>query len=224
MKRRAFITSSGVTLVAGCGGSSPKPTETKVEDTFSREKTSTTEAETDSAEISIGSSEWRAEGEVAEFILANEGEVPSGDLELVVRWYDKDENFLGHDSRSLPTLHAGSSWHVTVEQTAPYEVAMFDAYVQFSSVYGEDEVPVKSILLEESSPAITGIVESEKSEEVGIEVVALVYSSGWVTHGGISSESRVPPETDWKFNLPLTSITADDVPLGDEIKIMLRVF
>jgi hypothetical protein len=222
MKRRVFLATSGTGLLAGCNDiQEPTNTDTP-QDTVEDQNDDETEQVGPEAEIRIDSDDWIVEGESVEYILGNHGEGQSGSVNLVTRWYDEAGNYIGNDQVSVPTLRSGGSWFIQVKTTAPFEVAAYDAYVDYQSQYSYKELETSSVEIDQQRSAITGIVSHGQEDETGIEIQAVTYSSGWITHAGFIRDSRVPDE-DWRFILPLSQVGSDETDVGEDVELMFHV-
>jgi hypothetical protein len=225
MKRRTFVATSGATLLAGCsnGDTDASQESTTVENTDLTTQREETASKESVGEIDIVETEWIEEGETVSFLIQNIGSTQSGSVNLVVRWFDESGDYIGNDQRSIPTLHRGSNWYIEVETTAPFQASEYGAYVEYESQYDYDDLDTHSIEINEEIPAVTGIVShGQNGKETGIEILAVTYDSGWITHAGTVSDMRVPEE-DWRFVLPLSQIATDENGVGDELELMFRV-
>ena len=224
MKRRAFLATSGTALLAGCNSEDPAGSEgtaaTEVEDSTTVNEQTTSSSE--GGKIDIAETDWVTEGESAEFLIQNIGEAETGALTLVTRWYDEEGNYLGNDQASLPTLHGGKNWLTRVENTVPFEVADYDAYVDYESRYASEEVATRAVEINTEASAVTGIVSHEQEGETAINVLAVTYNSGWITHTGTVTDARIPEE-DWRFYLPLSQVGVYEDNVGDELELLFTV-
>ncbi|WP_311174154.1 FxLYD domain-containing protein [Halobellus ordinarius] len=224
MKRRTFVATSGTALLAGCnsgGNEAPEGTPaTEVTDSTSVNEQTTSSGEV--GKIDIVETNWVTESESAEFLIQNIGEGPTGSLTLVARWYDDEGIYIGNDQISLPTLHSGKSWSIRVENTVPFKVADYDAYVDYESQYTYDELDTRSVDIDEEIPAITGIVSHEQEGETAINILAVTYNSGWITHIGSVTDTRIP-DPDWRFYIPLSQVGVYEDSVGDELELMFTV-
>ena len=222
MKRRVFLATSGTGLLAGCNDIQ-EPTENDTpQDSVADQNDTETEQMGPEADIRIESDEWLEEGESVEYLLGNNGEGESGSVNLVTRWYDDEGNYIGNDQVSIPTLRSGASWFIQVETTVPFEVAAYDAYVEYETHYSYEELETRSVEIDQQRSAITGIVSHDQGDETGIEIQAVAYDSGWITHAGTVGDSRVPEE-DWRFYLPLSQVGSEEPTVGEDLDLMFHV-
>ena len=216
------MATSGTGLLAGCNDIQ-EPTENDTpQDSVEDQNDDETEQAGPEAEIRIDNDEWITEGESVEYILGNHGEGQSGSVNLVTRWYDEDGNYIGNDQVSVPTLRSGGSWFIKVETTAFFEVATYDAYVDYQPRYSYEELETRSVEIDQQRSAITGIVSHDQEGETGIEIQAVTYDSGWITHAGVVADNRVPDE-DWRFILPLSQVGSDENQVGEDVELMFQV-
>jgi len=224
MKRRTFLATSGTAILAGCNSEEPAASEgtavTEIEDSTTVKERTTSDRE--EGQIDIVETSWVTEGESAEFLIQNVGEAQSGALTLVTRWYDEEGNYIGNDQVSLPTLHSGKNWLIQVENTVPFDVADYDAYVDYESRYASVEVDTNSVEINKEASAVTGIVSHNQEGEAAINILAITYSSGWITHLGTVADNRIPEE-DWRFYLSLTQVGVYEDSIGDELELMFTV-
>ena len=222
MKRRVLLATSGAGLLAGCNDIQEMTETDTPQDAVENQNDDETEQVGPEAEIRIESDEWIVEGESIEYVIGNHGEGQSGSVNLVTRWYDEDGNYIGNDQMSVPTLRSGGSWFIQVETTAPFEVAGYDAYVDYQPRYSYEELETRSVEIDQQRSAITGIVSHDQEDETEIEIQAVTYSSGWITHAGSVGDSRVPEE-DWRFVLPLNQVGSDETDVGENVELMFHV-
>jgi len=225
------LATSGTGLLAGCNAIQ-QPTENDTpqdsvedqndDDSVEDQNDDETEQAGPEAEIRIDDDIWLTEGESVRYILLNYGEGPSGSVNLVTRWYDEDGNYIGNDQVSVPTLRSGGAWYIKVETTAFFEVAAYDAYVEYQPQYSYEELETRSVEIDQQRSAITGIVSHEQGGETGIDIQAVTYSSGWITHAGVGADNRVPDE-DWRFILPLSQVGSDENQVGEDVELMFQV-
>jgi len=76
--------------------------------------------------------------------------------------------------------------------------------------------------IDQERSAITGIVSHNQGDNTGIEIQAVTYDSGWITHAGTIGDSRVPDE-DWRFNLPLSQVGSEESTVGENLDLMFHV-
>ena len=222
MKRRVFLAASGAGFLAGCNDTQ-EPTESDGSQNPVEDQNDTdTEQMGPEADIRIESDEWLEEGRAIEYILGNSGEGQSGSVNLVTRWYDDEGYYIGNDQVSIPTLRSGSSWFVQVETTAPFEVAEYDAYVEYETHYSYDELETRSVEIDQEQSVITGVVSHNQEDETEIEIQAVTYSSGWITHAGRVIDGRIPNE-DWRFILPLSQVGSEEDSVGENVDLMFHV-
>ncbi|MFC7204006.1 FxLYD domain-containing protein [Haloferax namakaokahaiae] len=225
MKRRAFLTTSGATLLAGCSGSPTEPAEDidrqTTQTTDIQTQTKTTQADVDTAKVVIDDAKWKSEGESVEFLIGNNGEGMSGHVTVVARWYDSAGRYIGHDQASIPALHSGASWKIEVNTTSPFSVNNFDAYVEYEDRYISDELNAWSVEIDESIPAITGIVDHGRDDETAVDVLATTYDSGWITHVGTTVDTRIP-DREWRFMIPLVKISDISKQVGENVELMFH--
>lgn len=222
MKRRVFLATSGTSFLAGCNDIQ-EPTESDESQSSVEDQNDTnTEQMGPGADIRIESDEWLEEGREVEYILGNSGEGQSGSVNLVTRWYDDEGHYIGNDQASIPALRSGSSWFIQVKTTAPFEVTEYDAYVEYETHYSYDELETRSIEIDQEQSVITGIVSHNQEDETEIEIQAVTYSSGWITHSGRVIDARVPDE-DWRFILPLSQVGSEEDSVGENVDLMFHV-
>lgn len=235
--RRDFLASVGAAVViAGCSTrQETEPTEsssgTDNQSTNSEPEPSNetseepTEPQAD-LDLSIDSSEWYEEGFIAEFVVANQEEVAIRQLELIVDWYNEDEEFIDSSSKSIPALGAGKSWYVHVESRMDEPVDSFEMFGR--GIPQERAIPdaleIQSSEVVEAGPEVTGIISNTDSSEVGANVVATVYDNGWLTHVGSTIQSRIPAGSDWRFHIPLDAVDGDQVSPGEDIELLVSEF
>ena len=222
MKRRAFLSTSGVGLLAGCNDIQESAETDTPQDSLEDQNDTETEQIGAEADIEIQTDEWIVEGESVEYILGNNGDGQSGSVNLVTRWYDDEGNYIGNDQVSIPNLRSGASWFIQVETTAPIEVAEYDAYVEYETQYSYDELETRSVEIDQERSAITGIVSHNQGSETRIEIQAVTYDSGWITHAGTVGDSRVPDE-DWRFILPLSQVGSEEPTVSEDLDLMFHV-
>jgi hypothetical protein len=174
------------------------------------------------ANIILESDEWIEEGESVRYILGNDGEGQSGLINLVTRWFDEEGNYIGNDQVSIPTLRSGGSWFIQVETTAPFEVAAYDAYVEYETQYSYEQLETRSVEIDQERSEITGIVSHKEEDETEIEIQAATYNSGWITHAGSVRDGRVPDE-DWRFVIPLSQVGSDENRVGEDVELLFHV-
>ena len=101
-------------------------------------------------------------------------------------------------------------------------MADYDAYVDYEPRYTYDELDTHSVEIDEETPSINGIVSHEQDGETAINILAVTYDSGWITHIGTVTDTRVPEE-DWRFYLPLSQVGVHEDNVGDELELMFTV-
>ena len=222
MKRRAFLSTSGAGLLAGCNDIQESVETDTPQDSVEDQNDNETEQIGSEADIEIQTDEWIVEGESVEYILGNNGDSQSGAVNLITRWYDDEGNYIGNDQVSIPNLRSGASWFIQVQTTAPFEVDEYDAYVEYETQYSYDELETRSVEIDQERSAITGIVSHNQGDNTGIEIQAVTYDSGWITHAGTIGDSRVPDE-DWRFNLPLSQVGSEESTVGENLDLMFHV-
>ncbi|MFC7130547.1 FxLYD domain-containing protein [Haloferax chudinovii] len=226
MKRRAFLTTSGTALLAGCGADNTESEQDTdsltTQTTEGQSQTESTQSDADTAEIVIDDATWETDGERVEYIIGNNGTAQSGFVTVVTQWFDSDGHYVGNDQVSIPTLHPDKAWNIQVETSAPFEVSDFDAYVEYEDRYVSSDLVAQSIEFQESIPAITGIVDHNRNEETAVEVVAVTYDSGWISHVGSDSDTRIP-DSEWKFLIPLSQVTTLSDEVGSNVELMFHV-
>ncbi len=222
MKRRAFLSTSGAGLLAGCNDIQESVETDTPQDSVEDQNDNETEQIGSEADIEIQTDEWIVEGESVEYILGNNGDSQSGAVNLITRWYDDEGNYIGNDQVSIPNLRSGASWFIQVQTTAPFEVDEYDAYVVYETQYSYDELETRSVEIDQERSAITGIVSHNQGDNTGIEIQAVTYDSGWITHAGTIGDSKVPDE-DWRFNLPLSQVGSEESTVGENLDLMFHV-
>lgn len=222
MKRRVFLSTSGAGLLAGCNDIQESVETDTPQDSVEDQNDNETEQIGSEADIEIQTDEWIVEGESVEYILGNNGDSQSGAVNLITRWYDDEGNYIGNDQVSIPNLRSGASWFIQVQTTAPFEVDEYDAYVEYETQYSYDELETRSVEIDQERSAITGIVSHNQGDDTGIEIQAVTYDSGWITHAGTIGDSRVPDE-DWRFNLPLSQVGSEESTVGENLDLMFHV-
>lgn len=235
--RRDFLASFGVAVaLAGCSAQQEtEPTgssnETTNESTDpgpapSNETSEESPEQEADLDLSIDSSEWYEEGFVAEFILANQEGVAIQQLEIIVDWYNEESEFIDSTSKRVPALGAGKSWYVRVGSRMDTPADSFEMFArgipQASAT--PDALEIQSSEVVESTPEVTGIISNTDSAEVGANVVATVYDDGWLTHVGSTTQPRIPPNSDWRFYVPIDPVDADVVSPGEEIELYVSSY
>jgi hypothetical protein len=176
--------------------------------------------------LSVDSAEWYEEGFVAEFIVANQEDVAIRQLQLIVDWYNEEGEFLDWSFERIPALGAGKSWYVHVESPIDAPADSFEMFArgipQASAI--PDALEIQSSEVLESIPEVTGIISNTDSSEIGANVVATVYDNGWLTHAGSTTQSRIPPGSDWRFHVPIDPVAADFTSAGEEIELYVSSF
>lgn len=216
------MSTSGAGLLAGCNDIQESVETDTPQDSVEDQNDNETEQIGSEADIEIQTDEWIVEGESVEYILGNNGDSQSGAVNLITRWYDDEGNYIGNDQVSIPNLRSGASWFIQVQTTAPFEVDEYDAYVEYETQYSYDELETRSVEIDQERSAITGIVSHNQGDDTGIEIQAVTYDSGWITHAGTIGDSRVPDE-DWRFNLPLSQVGSEESTVGENLDLMFHV-
>ncbi len=220
------MTTSGAGLLAGCNDiEEPAENDTpqeSVEDQNDDDDTDEPEQAEPEANIILESDRWIEEGESVRYILGNDGEGQSGLVNLVTRWFDEEGNYIGNDQVSIPTLRSGGNWFIKLETTAPFEVAAYDAYVEYESQYSYEQLETRSVEIDQERSEITGIVSHGQQGETEIQIQAATYNSGWITHAGGVRDSRVPAE-DWRFVIPLSQVESDENRVGEDVELLFHV-
>lgn len=227
MRRREFLGVVGAgasVFVAGCKfgddttqtpESTPSPTPAATT-TPTAMTTDQTQAETTpnpsggQAEVEITDSQFIEDG-LVQISVVNNGDVPSGAISIVVQWFDGRGYFLGTDSTALPTLAAGQPWLAWVRPTIYHrnDVADFAVIGDFNPTPPQRKqgMALAGSSLRSDHEYITGTVSNSNSQRTSARLVGkLLDSSGWVIGWGQRSKNDIPPDTDWRFAIPVGGV------------------
>lgn len=234
--RRALLASVGGAIsavIAGCSGEQEtepvSPTNDSEEDLTDPDPEQSNETEepdpsqTTDLELSVDMAEWYAEGHIAEFILSNDGDKAIRDLEAIVDWYNDQGEYIGWDRARVPALSSGAGWYLHVESSLEEAADTFEMTPRGTPQPREvpDGLEIQSSEAAETAPEVTGVISNTTSSEVGATVVATVYDNDWLTHVGDARETRIPSGEDWRFDVPLRSADADNVPPGEDVELFV---
>lgn len=223
MNRRRFLTLTSLSIMtAGCSSdTNPTPSETpSIRRTAATESSSPTQY-SQSVELTVSDEQWKMDGEVIECFVSNQDEVAARPAKLVVQWYDSNQNYLGQSTAIVPSLAPDSIWYPAVEQNEYFDVDNFSvsAYGLLSQQNGPDDIVIQSSEIDESIPAITGLVKNNRPSSASVSISASVYDSSFLTHVGTSSESNIPSDAEWRYIIPLEEARSDDSTVGERIEI-----
>ncbi|MBP1924137.1 hypothetical protein J2751_003189 [Halorubrum alkaliphilum] len=221
--RREYIASvGGAAFLSGCSTEQEErtPNETSTSDNGDQPTNDT--ADESDIDLIFDTAEWFEEGFVAEFIVTNRDSIAVQSLEIIVDWYDDDGNFIDWDSKSVPALKPNSSWYLHVEKSGEVPADSFEVTARFIGRKQSipDNLEIRSTTVE-NPETLSGIISNMRDSEIGVLLVATVYDNDWLTHVGRVSQSRIPPETDWQFRVPIQSVDADFSPPGSDIALFI---
>lgn len=236
MKRRQWLALAGSTLtagVAGCSGDSEEAAggDTPVENPGGggSEETATAtdsgaEPETETAtsteaageaEVVITSREVRTEetdydtvNAYAVFELVNEGDAPSGPINVQLRFYDDSDTILSTRPATARTLGAGETWrgfkkYLDTEGQDVASVRLEAEYASSLTVMEDVEVVESSTSREENSNYLTstGVLQNNTGAELGyIEAISKFYIEENVIAGAeYTNELNIPSGERWRF-------------------------
>jgi hypothetical protein len=238
--RREFLASVGAAIaLAGCsstqnenGASTEPPTATttaeRTTDATPATEPPTENVETDEPQevetdlnVSIDQAGWLEEGATAEFIVSNREEVPIIPLEFIADWYDEEGNFIDWDRKITPALGTSKTWYLHMTPSTDRSIKSFEAVAR--GIPRERNIPdgVEIQSKEVANSQVRGIISNTQDSETGISVIATVYDSGWLTHYGTTTQSRIPAGADWNFNISIRVADANVRPPGNEIVLYI---
>ncbi len=230
MRRRHYLaaTTSGLSLaLAGCTGqiqdagttNSDAETGTSVNSgapTAEQQGQETTREPVGGPNVTIGESTIRTDDsgyqteKYVDVTVFNDGDVPSGQVELTVRWYDDNGDLLDDSRQFLPTLGAGETWLARVRAltTEPAEIADYEVDGQYETQ--PPQAPENVELLEsdfevggDGGVTVTGRAENNTGGELSyLEAVGKLYDAdGRVLAGEFTNETEIPAGETWRFNV-----------------------
>lgn len=237
MERRKFLATAMLATIAGCSGDDTEEmddqadddttqTETTAEgedETETEDETATTEDdeddESDSSgepsleitdhELVVEEGDYTTDAYVAATV-ENTGDAPSGPVELIVDWYDGDENYVDNDSWYLQSLGAGETWAARVyflgtgaEDIESYEIeGEFDTESPSFDPEGLNLVS-HEMKVGDDEAVIEGEIENETGSDVSyVEVIGKVYDADGVVLGDEwTNVSDLPAGETWTFDL-----------------------
>lgn len=257
MNRRRWLALAGSALtvgVAGCSGNSQEaaggdtPVEnpggdagssaTATDASTETETDTTTETPTEppgeaevvitSREVQTMTSQFDTEEAVAVFELVNEGDAPSGPVNVDLRFYDDTETILSTRPATARTLGPGETWRgfkqfLGDDPSEVVAVRLEAEYVASLSVL--DNVDVVESSLEKGDGSYitsTGVLENNTGAELGyIEAISKFYIEENVIAGSeYTNELNIPEGERWRFENMFDAsftpeITTADVIPGD---------
>lgn len=145
-----------------------------------------------------------------EFEVVNDGDGPSGDIEIGVDWYDEGGDYLGDANARLATLGAGETWLGRVYQlgTEAEDVDDYEIEGEFSHD-PPSEAPDSVELLEsdidvsEDEARVSGRIENNTGDSIDyLQVTAILYDEdGNVMGDEWTNESDIPEGETWSFDM-----------------------
>lgn len=211
MKRRAFLSSAGTTVLAGCNAAS--------ESTSS--ETSETTAIGDPIEISVNQPEWIDNRQAVSVILANESEDHTAAIEVTVQWFDEQSRYIGQDSNSILSLKSDATWYAEIGSTAPFEAKHYN----ISAIgYRIDDrvvsgIEKRTVDVDSDSLTVTGEIDNKSDAKKSLYAIISTYDNSWLTHSGSVNVDNIPAENVWRFQTQLRQVSHDESEVGGNIQL-----
>ncbi|MFB6236226.1 MAG: FxLYD domain-containing protein [Halopenitus sp.] len=148
--------------------------------------------------------------------IVNRGDGASGPVQLVVRWYDADGNFLYEDDgrpalesqSELISLDAGETWRprvYAINERSEIADAEIEVDAEGEPLSPEDNVEVlgSELQVNGTTVTITGQVRNTSGKELlSVSVYSKIYDSDDVVlAGGHDQETDIPTDATWEFEI-----------------------
>ncbi|ELZ35056.1 hypothetical protein C474_00250 [Halogeometricum pallidum JCM 14848] len=183
-------------------------TETETETATSTEAPGKAEVVIASREVRTEETDYGTVDAYAVFELVNEGDAPSGPINVELRFYDGSDTILSTRPATARTLGPGETWRGFKKylDTEGQDVASVRIEAEFASsltVMEDVEVVESSISREEDSSYLTstGVLQNNTGGELGyIEAISKFYIEEKVIVGAeYTNELNIPAGERWRF-------------------------